>query len=69
MYHYFVSYAVKSNNGSLGYGDAEITQGYPIVTMKDILKIKNVLLEGNDRIKEVVILNYKLLYKEKTKKI
>lgn len=73
MYHYFVSYIIKFNNGNIGYGDTEITQGYPIVTMEDILKIKKVLLKGNDSVnvgktgKEIVILNYKLLYKEKQK--
>ena len=63
MYHYFVSYIIKFKNNSIGYGNTEITQGYPIDEIEDIINIQKVLLEDNIG-KEVIVLNYQLLYKE-----
>ena len=43
MYHYFVSYIIKFKNNSIGYGNTEITQGYPIDEIEDIKNIMRIL--------------------------
>lgn len=66
MYKYFISYFYYYDDDFKGgSGNCEIKAIRKIQYMEDIRKIENALKKENNRIKLVIILNYKLLREEK----
>lgn len=65
MYHYFVSYFSSNNKGNTqAFSNCELTRDSKIVEYNDILELGKLLEDKYER-KNVVILNYILLKKDK----
>ena len=62
MYRYFISYNFNDNKG-FGFANCELQRNEKINNIKDIQGILEKIKE-KDNLKDVVILNYKLLNEE-----
>ena len=62
MYRYFISYNFNDNKG-VGFSNCEVQRNKKINNMRDIQGISEKIKEKNN-LKDVVILNYKLLNEE-----